>query len=97
LGIVTEAWGPLGQGKYELSELEGLEQIAQNHGKSIQQIVLRWHLQEGVVVFPKTVQKKRMVENLSVFDFELSSDDMAAIKAMDADKRVGTHPEDGNW
>ena len=97
LGIVTEAWGPLGQGKYELSELEGLEQIAQNHGKSIQQIVLRWHLQEGVVVFPKTVQKKRMVENLSVFDFELSGDDMAAIKAMDADKRVGTHPEDGNW
>ena len=97
LGIVTEAWGPLGQGKYELSELEGLEQIAQNHGKSIQQIVLHWHLQEGVVVFPKTVQKKRMVENLSVFDFELSSDDMAAIKAMDADKRVGTHPEDGNW
>ena len=49
------------------------------------------------MVFPKTVQKKRMVENLSVFDFELSSDDMAAIKAMDADKRVGTHPEDGNW
>lgn len=97
LGILTEAWGPLGQGKYELSELPGLVDIATAHGKSIQQIVLRWHLQEGVIVFPKTVRKERLVENLSVFDFELSSDDMAALAAMDADRRVGTHPDDGNW
>ncbi|HEV8013092.1 MAG TPA: aldo/keto reductase [Pontimonas sp.] len=97
LGIITEAWGPLGQGKYELSELPGLTEIAQAHGKSIQQIVLRWHLQEGVVVFPKTVRKERMVENLSVFDFELSPEEMTALAAMDADRRVGTHPMDGNW
>ena len=97
LGIITEAWGPLGQGKYELSELPGLTEIAQAHGKSIQQIVLRWHLQEGVVVFPKTVRKERMIENLSVFDFELSPEDMTALAAMDADQRVGTHPMDGNW
>ena len=97
LGIVTEAWGPLGQGKYDLTELPGLQDIAESHGKSIQQIVLRWHLQEGVVVFPKTVRKERMVENLSVFDFELSADEMTAIAAMDADRRVGTHPMDGNW
>ncbi|MDA3003408.1 MAG: aldo/keto reductase, partial [Actinomycetota bacterium] len=93
----TEAWGPLGQGKYELSELPGLTEIAQAHGKSIQQIALRWHLQEGVVVFPKTVRKERMIENLSVFDFELSPEEMTALAAMDADRRVGTHPMDGNW
>lgn len=97
LGIVTEAWGPLGQGKYDLAELPGLQDIAESHDKSIQQIALRWHLQEGVVVFPKTVRKERMVENLSVFDFELSADEMTAIAAMDADRRVGTHPMDGNW
>ena len=97
LGIITEAWGPLGQGKYELSELPGLIEIAEAHGKSIQQIVLRWHLQEGVVVFPKTVRKERMMENLSVFDFELSPEEMTALAAMDADRRVGTHPMDGNW
>ncbi len=96
-GIITEAWGPLGQGKYELAELPGLSDIAATHGKSIQQVVLRWHLQEGVVVFPKTVRKERMVENLSVFDFELSAEDMAAMAAMDSDRRVGTHPMDGNW
>ena len=97
LGIITEAWGHLGQGKYELSDLPGLTEIAQAHGKSIQQIVLRWHLQEGVVVFPKTVRKERMIENLSVFDFELSPEEMTALAAMDADQRVGTHPMDGNW
>jgi len=97
LGIITEAWGPLGQGKYELSDMPGLTEIAQAHGKSIQQIVLRWHLQEGVVVFPKTVRKERMIENLSVFDFELSPEEMTALATIDADQRVGTHPMDGNW
>ena len=96
-GIITEAWGPLGQGKYDLVELPGLQDIAESKGKSIQQIVLRWHLQEGVVVFPKTVRKERMIENLSVFDFELSEAEMEAMAAMDADRRVGTHPMDGNW
>jgi 2,5-diketo-D-gluconate reductase A len=96
-GIITEAWGPLGQGKYDLAELPGLGDIADAHGKSIQQIVLRWHVQEGVVVFPKTVRKERMIENLSVFDFELSPDEMATLAAMDRDTRVGTHPMDGNW
>ena len=97
LGILTEAWGPLGQGKYELSELPGLGAIAAAHGKSIQQIVLRWHIQEGHIVFPKTARRERLEENLSIFDFELTSEDMAALAAMDADRRVGTHPDDGNW
>jgi 2,5-diketo-D-gluconate reductase A len=97
LGILTEAWGPLGQAKYELSELPGLADIAKAHGKSIAQVVLRWHLQEGIIIFPKSSQKERLRENLDVFDFELTGDDMAAIAAMDADRRVGTHPDDGNW
>jgi 2,5-diketo-D-gluconate reductase A len=96
-GILTEAWGPLGQGKYDLAELPGLSQIAKAHGKSVQQIALRWHLQEGVIIFPKTVRKERMIENLSVVDFELSADEMSALSSMDADRRVGTHPDDGNW
>lgn len=97
LGIVTQAWGPLGQGKYEVAELPGLAEIASRHGRSLQQIILRWHLQEGVVVFPKTVRKERLIENLSVFDFELSAEEMAQMAAMDADNRVGIHPDDGNW
>ena len=97
LGILTEAWGPLGQAKYDLSELPGLADIAKAHGKSLAQVVLRWHLQEGIIIFPKSSKKERLQENLDVFDFELTSDDMAAIAAMDADRRVGTHPDDGNW
>jgi len=97
LGIITEAWGPLGQGKYELSELPGLVELAKAKGRSIQQIVLRWHLQEGVVVFPKTARKERLIENLSVFDFDLTAEEMDIVAAMDINKRVGTHPDDGNW
>lgn len=96
-GILTEAWGPLGQGKYDLAELPGLSDIAAAHGKTIQQVVLRWHLQEGVIVFPKTVKKERLIENLSVTDFTLSDDEMATMRAMDAGRRVGTHPDEGNW
>ena len=96
-GILTEAWGPLGQGKYELAELPGLNDLSKKHGKSIQQVVLRWHIQEGVIVFPKSVRKERLAENLDVFDFELDAEDMAAMVAMDSGRRVGTHPDDGNW
>ena len=96
-GILTEAWGPLGQGKYELAELPGLNDLATKHGKTIQQIVLRWHIQEGVIVFPKSVRKERLAENLDIFDFELDAHDMEVMAAMDSDRRVGTHPDDGNW
>ena len=80
-----------------MAELPGLSDIATAHGKSIAQVVLRWHLQEGIIVFPKSSKRERLQENLDVFDFELSADDMSAIAAMDADRRVGTHPDDGNW
>jgi 2,5-diketo-D-gluconate reductase A len=96
LGIVTESWGPLGQGKYPLEELPGLAAIAERHGKTIPQVTIRWHLQEGLVVFPKTVRRERMIENADVFDFELSPDEMAAIAAVDRGQRVGADPRERN-
>jgi len=96
-GILTESWGPLGQGKYPLEELPGMPELAAKHGKSIQQIVLRWHIQEGLIVFPKTSSRERLVENIDVFDFQLDAEDMATMRAMDEGRRVGTHPNEGNW
>lgn len=97
--IRIEAWGPLGQGKYPLFEAEPVAAAAAAHGKSPAQAVLRWHLQHGNIIFPKTNHRQRMEENLDVFDFELTDAEMAAIDAMDRgeDGRVGTHPLDGNW
>lgn len=97
LGILTEAWGPLGQGKYELAEHPGLATIAQDTGKSLAQVAIRWHLQEGIIVFPKTSRRERLAENFDVFDFELSDAQMGAIRQSDLDRRGGTHPMDGNW
>lgn len=96
-GIRTEAWGPLGQGKYDLAEVPVLADLAARHGKTVQQIAIRWHLQEGVIVFPKTTSAARMRENFDVLDFELSADELAAIAAIDQERRVGTHPLEGNW
>lgn len=96
-GILTEAWGPLGQGKYPLEDLGGLPQIADKHNKTIAQVVLRWHIQEGVIVFPKTTKRERLEENIAVFDFVLDDEDMAQMAAMDSGMRVGTHPNEGNW
>lgn len=91
-GIRTESWSPLGSGNYDLAELPGFAEIAERHGKTVQQIAIRWHLQEGLIVFPKTVRRERMIENAAVFDFELSADEMATIAACDRDQRVGAHP-----
>lgn len=91
-GIRTESWSPLGSGNYDLAALPGFAAIAARHGKSVQQIAIRWHLQEGLIVFPKTVRRERMIENADVFDFELSADEMASIAACDRDQRVGAHP-----
>ena len=85
--------------KYPLFEAEPVAAAAAAHGKSPAQAVLRWHLQHGNIIFPKTNHRQRMEENLDVFDFELTDAEMAAIDAMDRgeDGRVGTHPLDGNW
>jgi len=91
-GIRTEAWGPLGQGKYPLLELPEITAIAEAHGKSAAQVVLRWHLQQGHIVFPKSNHRERMAENFALFDFELSAAEQASITAMERAGRVGGDP-----
>lgn len=95
-GITVESWGPLGQGRFDLGAEEPIAAAAKNHGKTPAQVVIRWHLQNGFVVFPKTVTKSRMAENIDVFDFELSDEEMAAITALERNDRGGSHPNDLN-
>ncbi|WP_329568948.1 aldo/keto reductase [Streptomyces sp. NBC_01361] len=90
-GITTEAWSPLGQGK-GLLEVPAIVAIAQKHGRTPAQIVLRWHVQLGNVVIPKSVTPSRIVENIDVFDFELDIEDIAAISALNEDRRLGPDP-----
>jgi len=95
-GIHIEAWGPLGQGKYPLLEEPVVTTAAEAHGKTPAQVVIRWHLQTGNIVFPKSNRRERMVENFDVFDFELSNTELATITALERGGRVGSHPNDVN-
>lgn len=98
-GVRIEAWGPLGQGKYDLFGIPAIADAAAATGKSPAQVVLRWHLQKGNIVFPKSVRPERIRENLDVFDFTLDDAQMAAIDALDpldGSGRVGSHPNDVN-
>ncbi|WP_371750068.1 aldo/keto reductase [Streptomyces sp. NBC_01283] len=90
-GIATEAWSPLGQGK-GLLEVPAIVAIARKHGRTPAQAVLRWHIQLGNVVIPKSVTPSRIKENIDVFDFELDPEDMAAISALNEDRRLGPDP-----
>ena len=74
--IRLEAWAPFGEGRNGLFENEVLKQIGEKYGKTTAQVMLRWHIQRGVIVIPKSVHKERMIENFNVFDFTLSEDDM---------------------
>lgn len=89
-GIATEAWSPLAQGK--VLDNGTIETIAANTGRTPAQVVLRWHLQLGNVVIPKSATRARIHENFELFDFELSEDDMDAIARLDADMRTGPDP-----
>lgn len=82
-GVQPEAWAPFGEGRGGLFENETLAQIAAAHDKSTAQVMLRWNLQRGVAVIPKSVHRERMEQNLDVFDFELTADEMAKIAALD--------------
>ena len=98
-GVKIEAWGPLGQGKYDLFGTQPIAAAAVHHRKTPAQAVLRWHLQKGFIVFPKSVRRERLEENLDVFDFELTDAEIAAIDAMEAGDgsgRVSAHPEEVN-
>ncbi len=97
-GIATESWGPLGHGSVDMgTEIPALTNLAEKYGKSIVQVILRWHLQEGLIVFPKTSSKERLVENVALFDFEIDNADMDEIRGFDRGTRVGAHPLEGNW
>lgn len=91
LNIVTEAWSPLAQGL--VLDDPVLVEIAGRHGVTAGQVVLRWHLQLGHVVFPKSVTPSRIAENFDVFGFTLTDDDMAAIEALDRGQRTGPDPD----
>ncbi|GHF26483.1 oxidoreductase [Streptomyces mashuensis] len=90
-GITTEAWSPLGQGRGLLDE-PVLGRIGAKHGKSPAQVALRWHLQLGNVVIPKSVTPSRIRENVDVLGFELDAEDMAAIAGLDSGTRLGPDP-----
>ncbi|MFD6441621.1 aldo/keto reductase, partial [Peribacillus sp. NPDC060186] len=90
-GIQLEAWSPLMQG--ELLDNEVLQEIATKYGKSVAQVILRWDLQNGIVTIPKSTKEHRIVENSSVFDFELTEEDMNRISELNQNHRVGPDPD----
>ncbi|GAA4753202.1 aldo/keto reductase [Gordonia alkaliphila] len=94
-GIVTEAWSPIAQGKVLGDPV--LTAIADEVGRTVAQVVLRWHIQRGDVVFPKTVSPTRMAENFALFDFVLTEAQMTRIAALDANARGGPDPDQFNW
>lgn len=85
-GVQHEAWAPFGEGRGGLFTDPVLTKIGAKYGKTAAQVILRWHLQRGVVVIPKSTHKERMAENLNVFDFTLSDEDMKAIAALDKEQ-----------
>ena len=94
-GIVTEAWSPIAQGKVLGDPV--ITAIAARLARSAAQVTLRWHLQRGDVVFPKSVTRSRVEENFALFDFELTDDDVAAITELNRDERTGPNPDEFNW
>ena len=91
-GIITEAWSPLARGRF--NEDPVIEEIMAKHNKSATQVIVRWHVQLGNLVIPKTATESRLQGNISVFDFELDEKDMAAIASLDAGLRTGPHPDE---
>jgi 2,5-diketo-D-gluconate reductase A len=81
--VQVEAWAPFAEGRNNIFQNEILLSIAAKHKKSVAQVILRWLLQRGIIVLSKSVRKERMIENISVFDFELNAEDMATIKTLD--------------
>lgn len=98
-GMHIESWGPLGQGKYPLFENPAVAAAAEAHGKSPAQVVIRWHLQRGFIVFPKSSNPERIAQNFDVLDFELTGEEVEKISALDpgdGSGRVGGHPSEVN-
>lgn len=94
LDIAHEAWGPLGQGKGNVMEDPTLAKIAEAHDKSIAQVILRWHLQRDIIVIPKSVHAERIAQNIDVFDFTLTDEEMKLIASIDKNQRGSGDPND---
>lgn len=95
--INHQAWSPIARGKSDLLDEEILKDLAKKYGKSPAQIALRWNIERGTMVIPKSVHKSRVKENISVFDFEISPEDMELIKKLDQDKSYSNRPGDQAW
>jgi 2,5-diketo-D-gluconate reductase A len=89
--IAVEAWSPLARGKVLDDPI--VTSIAERFGKTPAQVVLRWHIERGDIVFPKSVRRERIKENIDIFDFELPGEDVSAIEALNRDERIGPDPE----
>ena len=96
-GVQIESWGPLAEGRNDLFTDPTLSAIGEAHGKSVAQVVLRWLVQRGVVVIPKSVRPERMAENLDVFDFSLTDEDLSRIAAMDTGESLFFDHRDPVW
>lgn len=95
--IITQPWSPLGNGNANLLSNAELKAIAEKYNKTVAQVILRWHLQEGFVVIPKSVTPSRIEENFNVFDFELTADEMNVVRSLDTGKRLFFDPKDPEW
>ena len=89
-GVQLEAWAPFGEGRKNMFELSELKEIGDKYGKTVAQVILRWHLQRGIVVIPKSTHLERMKENFNVFDFELAQEDMDVISKFSESKSYVT-------
>lgn len=95
--IQTEGWAPFAEGQQGIFQNETLVSIAAKCGKSVAQVILRWHIQRRIIVIPKSVKKTRIIENFSVFDFEMSDEDMSAIRSLDRDTTAFFDHRDPEW
>ncbi|NTW38611.1 MAG: aldo/keto reductase [Cellulomonadaceae bacterium] len=96
-GVQLEAWGPLAEGRNGIFTDPVLTAVAETHGKSVAQVALRWLIQRGVVVIPKSVRPERMAENIDVFDFSLTDDEMSTIAALDTGAAITFDHRDPEW
>ncbi|WP_126653780.1 aldo/keto reductase [Chryseobacterium aureum] len=95
--IATQPWSPLGNGNANLLSNPDLKAIADKYGKTVAQVILRWHLQEGFVMIPKSVTPSRIEENFNVFDFEITEEEMNVVRSLDTGKRLFFDPKDPEW